>query len=104
NTRKGQITSMEHHNEHVSIEAIVPTRGLIGFETDLVNGTRGMAVMSHLFHDYAPYAGEIETRRNRVHWSMEAAAATASALVVVQGRASLCSRPGDKAYKGMVIG
>ena len=104
NTRKGNITNMEHHNDQVSIEAIVPTRGLIGFETDLVNGTRGMGVMSHLFHDYAPYAGEIETRRNGVLWSMEDGVATAYALVMVQERGRLFIKPGDKIYKGMVIG
>ena len=63
-----------------AIEAIVPTRGLIGFETDLVNGTRGLGVISHLFHEYAPHAGEIETRRNGSLWSMEDGVATAYAL------------------------
>jgi GTP-binding protein len=104
NTRKGQITNMEHHGDQVSIEAIVPTRGLIGFETDLVNGTKGMGVMSHLFHDYAPHAGEIETRRNGVLWSMEDGVATAYALVMVQERGRLFVAPGDKIYKGMVVG
>ena len=48
--RKSEITSMSHHGDDVSIEALVPTRGLIGFETDLVNQTRGMGVLSYLFH------------------------------------------------------
>jgi GTP-binding protein len=104
NARKGQITHMEHHGEQVSIEAIVPTRGLIGFETDLVNGTRGLGVISHLFHDYARYAGEIETRRNGVLWSMEDGVATAYALAMVQERGRLFVAPGDKIYKGMVVG
>ncbi len=104
NTRKGQITAMNHHNDQVSVEAIVPTRGLIGFETDLVNGTRGMGVMSHLFHDYAPYAGEIETRRNGVLWSMEDGVATAYALAMVQERGRLFIEPGMKIYKGMIVG
>src|SRR5262249_34494254 len=47
--RKGEITNINHHGEEVSIEALIPTRGLIGFETDLVNQTRGVGVMSHLF-------------------------------------------------------
>src|SRR5436190_8848905 len=47
--RKGDIVSMDHHATRVSIEAIIPTRGLIGFETDLVNLTRGDGVMSYLF-------------------------------------------------------
>ncbi len=104
NTRRGQITNMSHHGEQVSVEAIVPTRGLIGFETDLVNGTRGMGVMSHLFHDHAPYAGDIETRRNGVLWSMEDGVATGYALALVQERGRLFVAPGDKIYKGMVVG
>ena len=45
--RKGEIVSMDHHAARVSVEAIVPTRGLIGFESDLVNLTRGEGLMSH---------------------------------------------------------
>ena len=56
----------------VSIEAIIPTRGLIGFETDLVNLTRGEGLMSHLFREYAPFKGEIEGRNRGVMISMEA--------------------------------
>src|SRR5690242_11786494 len=49
--RKAEITNMNHHGDEVSIEALIPTRGLIGFETDLVNQTRGLGVISHLFHE-----------------------------------------------------
>src|SRR3989442_1201307 len=42
---------MDHHGEDVSIEALIPTRGLIGFETDLVNQTRGLGVMVQMTHD-----------------------------------------------------
>src|SRR5207244_1791635 len=55
--RKGDIVSMDHHATRVSIEAIIPTRGLIGFETDLVNLTRGEGFMSHLFWEYALFKG-----------------------------------------------
>src|SRR5207249_566970 len=61
-SRKGEITSMNHHGNDVSIEALIPTRGLIGFETDLVNQTRGLGVMSHLFHEYGPDRGDIVAR------------------------------------------
>jgi GTP-binding protein len=50
--RKAQIISMNHVSNQVSIEALIPMRGLIGFETDLVNMTRGLGVMSHLFHEF----------------------------------------------------
>ena len=69
--RKGEIVSMDHHATRVSVEAIVPTRGLIGFESDLVNLTRGEGIMSHLFREYAPFKGEMEGRSRGVLVSME---------------------------------
>ena len=57
---KGEITAMNHHGEEVSIEALIPTRGLIGFETDLVNITRGLGVMSHLLPGYLGIPTESE--------------------------------------------
>jgi GTP-binding protein len=61
-------------------------------------------VVSHLFHDYAPYAGEIETRRNGVLWSMEDGLSTAYALNLIQERGRLFVAPGEKIYKGMIVG
>src|SRR6267378_4028603 len=57
--RKGEIVHTHHHAARVAVEAVIPTRGLIGFETDLVNLTRGEGLMSHLFREYAPFKGEI---------------------------------------------
>nr|MDQ2659540.1 translational GTPase TypA [Verrucomicrobiota bacterium] len=64
--RKGEVVSMDHHPTRVSVEAIIPTRGLIGFESDLVNLTRGEGIMSHLFREYAPFKGEMEGRNRGV--------------------------------------
>src|SRR5439155_19358849 len=61
--RKGEITNMNHHGEEVSIKALIPTRGVIGFETDLVNQTRCVGVLSHLSPDYGPDRGEIAARK-----------------------------------------
>src|SRR6185436_14959545 len=102
--RKGEITSMNHHGEHVTIEALIPTRGLIGFETDLVNQTRGMGVMSHLFHEYGPDRGEIAARKNGSLVSMEGGEATAYALNMVQERGRLMVEPGDQIYVGQIVG
>jgi len=102
--RKGEITTMNHHGEEVSIEALVPTRGLIGFETDLVNQTRGMGVMSHLFHEYGPDRGEISARKNGSLVSMESGEAMAYALNMVQERGRLMVEPGEQIYIGMIVG
>ena len=102
--RKGEITNMSHHGDEVSIEAMIPTRGLIGFETDLVNQTRGLGVMSHLFHEYGPDRGDIAARKNGSLVSMEDGEAMAYALNMVQERGRLMVEPGDKIYAGMIVG
>jgi GTP-binding protein len=102
--RKAEITNMSHHADQVTIEAIVPMRGLIGFETDLVNMTKGMGVMSHLFHEYGADRGEIAARKNGSLVSMESGPATAYALNTVQERGRLMVEPGDEIYTGMIVG
>ena len=102
--RKGEILSINHLQDEVTIEAIIPMRGLIGFETDLVNMTRGLGVMSHLFHEYGADRGEIAARKNGSLVSMEDGEATSYALDMVQERGRLMVVPGDKIYKGMIVG
>ena len=102
--RKAQITNMNHVGNQVSVEALVPMRGLIGFETDLVNQTKGMGVMSHLFHEYGPDCGEIAARKNGSLVSMDAGEATSYALNMVQERGRLMVEAGDAIYVGMIVG
>lgn len=102
--RKAEIVNMNHIGDEVSIEALVPTRGLIGFETDLVNQTRGLGVMSHLFHEYGPDRGDIAARKNGSLVSMEDGEAMAYALNMIQERGRLMVEPGDAIYAGMIVG
>jgi GTP-binding protein len=103
-SRKAEITSMSHHGDQVTIEALIPMRGLIGFETDLVNQTRGLGVMSHLFHEYGPDRGEIAARKNGSLVSMENGMAMSYALNMIQERGRLMVEPGDAIYAGMIVG
>ncbi len=102
--RKGEIVGMDHHATRVSVEAIVPTRGLIGFESDLVNLTRGEGIMSHLFREYAPFKGEMEGRSRGVLVSMEPGISTAYALNNIQARGKLFVGPQEEIYAGMIVG
>ncbi|HEX8680161.1 MAG TPA: translational GTPase TypA, partial [Chthoniobacterales bacterium] len=102
--RKAEVASMDHHATRVAVEAIIPTRGLIGFESDLVNLTRGEGLMSHLFREYAPFKGEIEGRNRGVLVSMEAGVSTAYALNNIQTRGKLFIGPQEEIYAGMVVG
>ncbi len=102
--RKGQIINMSHHNLGVTLECLAPTRGLIGFETDLVNLTSGRGVMSHLFHSYQPFSGEIQTRITGTLVSTDQGEATAFALDNLESRGKLFVSAGDIVYEGMIVG
>jgi GTP-binding protein len=103
-SRKAEITHMEHHPHSVELRAIIPTRGLIGFETVLVNTTKGLGIMSALFHGYGPHKGEIPNRGNGVLVSMEAGVSTAYALDTIQERGRLFIDPQEEIYEGMIVG
>jgi GTP-binding protein len=102
--RKGEVVGMDHHANRVSVEAVIPTRGLIGFETDLVNLTRGEGIMSHLFREYSRFKGEIEGRNRGVLVSMEPGISTAYALNNIQARGKLFIGPQEEIYAGMIVG
>ena len=103
-SRKADIISMDHQPHSVTVQAVVPTRGLIGFETDLVNCTKGHGIMSHIFKEYGPHKGEIPTRFNGVLIAMENGVSTSYALETIQERGRLFIGPQAEIYEGMIIG
>ena len=102
--RKGLLTNMEKLSHSTMIEATITTRGLIGMEIDVVNATSGRGVLSHLFKEYAPYAGEVLTRITGTLIATEAGETTAYALVMCQERGKLFVGPGEQVYEGMIVG
>ena len=102
--RKADITHMEHNPHSVTVQAVVPTRGLIGFETDLVNCTKGHGIMSHIFKEYGAHKGDIPTRYNGVLVAMENGVSTGYALETIQERGRLFIAPQAEIYAGMIIG
>jgi GTP-binding protein len=102
--RKGDVVAVHHHGGRVSVEAVVPTRGLIGLETDLINLTRGEGLMSHLFREYAPFKGELANHGRGVLVSMESGISTAYALNSIQERGRLFVGPQENIYEGMIVG
>jgi GTP-binding protein len=103
-SRKAEIVNMEHQITTVLVEAVIPTRGLIGFEGDMVNLTRGLGSMSHLFKEYGPLKGEISSRDNGVLVAMESGISTAYALNNVQERGKIFIGPQEDVYEGMIVG
>jgi len=102
--RKGQIATMEKHSLSTMVEATITTRGLIGLEIDVVNSTSGRGVMTHLFKEYAPWAGELITRLTGTLLATEAGLTTAYALSAIQERGKLFVAPGEEVYEGMLVG
>jgi GTP-binding protein len=102
--RKGQLTNLEKLSHSTMIEATITTRGLIGFEIDVVNATSGRGVLSHLFKEYGPHAGDVLTRLSGTLIATEAGVTTAYALVMVQERGKLFVSPGEEVYEGMIVG
>ena len=81
-----------------------PTRGLIGYQGELLTDTRGTAIMNRLFHNYAPYKGEIQGRRNGVLISNDQGEAAAYAMFKLEDRGPMMIEPGWKVYRGMIVG
>lgn len=81
-----------------------PTRGLIGYQSELLTDTRGTAVMNRLFHEYQPYKGEIGGRVNGVLIANEPGEAVAYALWNLEDRGPMIIEPGVKVYQGMIVG
>ena len=102
--RRGQMTNMETRNGTIFLEAEIPTRGIIGLEIDLVNATSGHGIMSHLFKDYRPMAGEITTRLTGTLVSMAPGKTTSYSLAALEDRGKLFVTAGVEVYEGMIIG
>ena len=103
--RKAEMTEMRPSGGgRVRLVFHAPTRGLIGYQGELLTDTRGTAVMNRLFHAYGPYRGEIVGRRNGVLISNDAGDAVAYALWNLEDRGPMMIEPGWKVYRGMIVG
>src|ERR1700694_5008171 len=81
-----------------------PTRGLIGYQGELLTDTRGTAIMNRLFHAWGPWKGDIAGRRNGVLISNEKGEAVAYAMWNLEDRGPMMIEPGWKVYQGMIVG
>jgi GTP-binding protein len=104
--RRGDMQDMVPDGRgRVRIEYRIPARGLIGFQGEFMNLTRGTGLMSHVFDEYAPIKeGGVAERRNGVLVSQDNGDAVAYALWKLQERGRMFVNPGDKLYEGMIIG
>jgi GTP-binding protein len=103
--RKAEMTEMRPSGGgRVRLVFLAPTRGLIGYQGELLTDTRGTAIMNRLFHSYGPYRGDIVGRRNGVLISNDQGEAVAYALWNLEDRGPMMIEPGWKVYRGMIVG
>jgi GTP-binding protein len=81
-----------------------PTRGLIGYQGELLSDTRGTAIMNRIFHAYAPHKGDIRDRHTGVLIANASGEAVAFALWNLEDRGPMMIEPGVKVYEGMIVG
>ena len=103
--RKAELVNMEPDGMgRVRLEYRIPARGLIGFQNEFLNLTRGTGLISNIFDGYEPFKGEIEGRKNGVLISQDDGEAVTSALGKLDDRGRRFVKAGDPLYEGMVIG
>ncbi|MEA1677167.1 translational GTPase TypA [Nitrospirillum sp. BR 11163] len=103
--RKGDMLEMRPSGAgKVRLVFHVPSRGLIGYQSEFLTDTRGTGLMNRLYHGYAPYKGPIQGRRNGVLISNGEGEAVAYALWNLEDRGPMMIEPGAKVYQGMIIG
>ena len=103
--RKGEMVEMRPSGGgRTRLIFYAPTRGLIGYQGELLTDTRGTAVMNRLFHAYGPHRGDITGRRNGVLISTDQGEAVAYAMWNLEDRGPMMIEPGWKVSRGMVIG
>ena len=103
--RKGEMVDMRPSGGgKTRIIFHVPSRGLIGYQSQFLTDTRGTGMINRLFHDYIPYKGDIEGRRNGALISTDTGEAVAYGIWNLQDRGIMFIDAGDKIYGGMIVG
>ena len=105
NRRKAQMMDMRSAGAGKSrIVFHAPSRGLIGYQSRFLTQTRGTGVLNRVFHEYAPYSGDIPGRRNGALIASETGTAVAYALFNLQDRGVMFIDPQTPVYHGMIVG
>ncbi|MDX3528647.1 translational GTPase TypA [Streptomyces sp. ID05-39B] len=103
--RKGRMDNMSNHGSGwVRMEFVVPSRGLIGFRTEFLTGTRGTGIAHSIHEGHEPWFGTLTTRNNGSLVADRSGAVTAFAMTNLQERGVLFTDPGTEVYEGMIVG
>lgn len=104
NVRKGSMVSMSTEDGWTKLEYLVPTRGLLGYQSEFINDTHGEGTLVRRFSSFEPYFGEIPQRQNGVLISGVAGETMAYSLFNLSDRGTMMVAAGTPVYEGMIIG
>ncbi|MBK8670466.1 MAG: translational GTPase TypA [Saprospiraceae bacterium] len=102
--RKGLLKVMEPKGDVQHLEFEIPSRGIIGLRNNVLTATAGEAVMTHRFHQYEPFKGDLPARLKASMVSMELGQALPFAIDRLQDRGKFFIDPGEQVYVGQVLG
>lgn len=103
--RKGRMDNLVNHGHgRVSMDFIIPSRGLIGFRSQFLTDTQGAGIMNKLFDGYAPWFGPIPQRISGAMISDRKGKVTTYACLGMVDRGELFIEVGTEVYDGMIIG
>lgn len=104
NTRKGVMVGMTGKEGRTKLEYRVPTRGLMGYRSELINDTRGEGILVRRFDCFEKYKGDIPQRSNGVAIALEEGTSTPYAIFSISERVQMFIEPGTRVYEGMIVG
>ncbi len=103
--RKAELVNMESDGRgRVRLEYRIPARGLIGFQNEFLNLTRGTGLISNIFDGYEAHRGDIDGRKNGVLISQDDGEIVTYALGKLDDRGRMFVKAGDPVYEGMIVG
>ena len=102
--RKGELLVMEPKGDIMHLEFEIPSRGIIGLRTLIMNLSAGEAVMAHRFSHYSPHKGDIPTRNKGSLIVSEGGTTIPYAMDRLQDRGLFFVGPGAEVYEGQIVG
>ena len=103
--RKGELQGMSNAaGGYTRLDFVIPSRGLIGYRGEFLTDTKGNGIINTIFEGYAPYKGDIPSRKQGSLIAFEDGVSVTYGLYNAQERGVLFIGPGEKVYSGMVVG
>ena len=103
--RMGEMTNMTPTAQNYTrLEFLIPSRGLIGFRSEILTATKGTAVVNSILECYEPYKGDFETRNRGALIAWEDGESITYGLFNAQERGTMFIGPNVKVYEGMIVG